>query len=271
MKYVFTLLAAVCCILISCDRLKSISSNEDEPQAEKHYNILFIGNSLTYFNDMPEMVSRLALEAGKDIDVDSKTFPGRALRQIVNSASLKIKINERKWDYVILQSDDITAFPDMYHIEENTLQQLKEMIHESSPSAQIVYLMVWGLRNGIRIQELDGQMVYYSFETYAQKIYDGTLHLAQKLDLVIAPAGQAWCRVRDQYPDIELFSSDNAHPSKYGSYLCASVYYSVIFQDDCTNLNYRNSITAADARCLRSAASSAVLENLELWNIHKTK
>ena len=42
-------------------------------------NILMIGNSYTYYNDMPKILESLAIENGKDVRVDSVTKGGRKL------------------------------------------------------------------------------------------------------------------------------------------------------------------------------------------------
>jgi hypothetical protein len=41
--------------------------------------VLFIGNSLTYFNQQPDIVRRLAEAAGRSIFVEEATVPGVAL------------------------------------------------------------------------------------------------------------------------------------------------------------------------------------------------
>ena len=42
-------------------------------------NILFIGNSYTYYNDMPNILEALAKENGKDLSADAVTKGGRKL------------------------------------------------------------------------------------------------------------------------------------------------------------------------------------------------
>ena len=95
------------------------------------------------------------------------------------------------------------------------------MILANKSSTKIIYLMVWGLHDGVTVQKLNGEYVFYSYLDYLLKIYSGTLYMADKLDLMIAPAGWAWRRIRDEYPAIELFSADNAHPS-YPSWVLAA-------------------------------------------------
>jgi hypothetical protein len=230
--------------------------------------ILFIGNSLTFYNDMPDMLEQMAIEAGKSVLVEQATLAGVALRSMVNNEMVIDKINSLAWDYVILQSDDITAFPDMYNIEINTLNTFVNRIISNNESTKIIYKMVWGLRNGVTIQELNGELVYYSYEQYMRKIYDGTLYIAEQAGVEISPVGWTWKEVRNNYPDIELFASDNAHPSYLGSYLTAAVHYTSIFKETCVNNNYIGNLSQDIAFELQTKASSMVLDSLHLWNMN---
>ncbi len=229
--------------------------------------ILFVGNSLSGYNNMPAMVEEIAVAAGKNVLVGQAMFYGQALRQYVNDESLIIKIKEQPWDFVVLQSDDITAFPDMYHIEKEVLNTLKERILDNNPYTEIIYQMVWGLRDGVRIQELNGQWVTYSYEEYMDKIYTGTLYLANELDLGISPVGWTWKEIRTVHPEIELFSSDKAHPSYNGSFLTAAVHYSAIFRESCANSSFSGNLSVDKAFIMRTAASEMVLDSLERWNL----
>ena len=243
-------------------------SNESYPNGglSDTTKVLFIGNSLTYFNNMPNMVQQIAQKAGKMILAESATISGLALRHIVNNTSIHNKIRSNDWDYIILQSDDISAFPDMYTIELNTLSTFMKIIAENNESTKIIYQMIWGLRNGVNVQELNGEFVYYSYWDYIVKIYNGTIYIADNKNLIISPVGWAWRQCRMENPEIELFSSDNAHPSYKGSYLCAAVHYAILFQEDCSENPYNGDLSEQEASSLRSIASSIVLNNLDTWN-----
>ena len=282
MKKLTTILFILSLLLIGCKESFSPVVTENKPTLnDKPENsdspapsnipdttkVLFIGNSLTYFNNMPDMVKQLAEMTDKKVFINKATIGGVPLRNMVNNSFIINKINSDDWDYVVLQSDDITAFPDMYNSEINTLTTFKTRILNNNSSTKIIYLMVWGLRNGRTLTELNGEIVTYSYTEYMQKIYDGTLYVANETDLIISPAGWTWKEVRDNHPEIELFSSDNAHPSYKGSYLCAAVHYSVIFKESCANIQYNGNLSSEEASILRSTASSMVLENLDLWNL----
>ncbi len=230
--------------------------------SQNQISILFIGNSLTGFNDLPGIFKSLCNESNKDILVDHCYRYGKALRHYVNDETVINKIKERKWSYVVLQSDDISAFEDMYHIEINTLKKFKKYIQDNCSSSKIIYEMIWGLRNGVYIQG-EG---YYSYEDYINKIYEGTLYFSNELNLTIAPVGWAWRQCRQNMPDLELFTADNAHPAYPGSYLGACVFYNIIWGEEINNNSYYGSLFKNDAIALQSIANNIVINNLELWN-----
>jgi hypothetical protein len=67
-------------------------------------HVLFIGNSLTYENDLPGTVAALAAFAGDTVNVESVTGGGLALIDHYNGATNALQVVDRGgWDYVVLQ------------------------------------------------------------------------------------------------------------------------------------------------------------------------
>lgn len=65
--------------------------------------ILFIGNSLTYANNLPEMVSDLARQAGRNVHVDHNVSPGRTLAEALADDALIQQIDGGSWTHIVLQ------------------------------------------------------------------------------------------------------------------------------------------------------------------------
>ena len=66
--------------------------------------VLFIGNSLTYVNDVPGIVQALADSAhGDSLAVETVAEPNFALIDHWNTGAALAEINRRKWDFVVLQ------------------------------------------------------------------------------------------------------------------------------------------------------------------------
>lgn len=74
----------------------------------KSPRILFIGNSFTYSNDFPDMVKKMAEQAGYTPRIETIAQGGYTLawyadRKNTYGAQVYRKLTKKKWDYVVLQ------------------------------------------------------------------------------------------------------------------------------------------------------------------------
>ncbi len=236
--------------------------------SESTVKVLFIGNSLTFGNNMPDIFNNLSINAGKDVYVDQITPSGVSLNfHSYNKESID-KINEQKWTYIILQSNDITAFPDMYNDEVANINRLKNHIKRNNEKTKIIYLMVWSLRDGWNGIELNGEKVFYSYEEYMNKIYNGTIYISEQCDVIIAPVGWIWKHIIEEKPEIKsnLFAPDGAHPALYGSYITAYTYFVTIFLEELHVSIQSIDIPTEIQMYFQAAVNPIVLDHLELWN-----
>lgn len=230
--------------------------------------VLFIGNSLTGYHDMPQLFQNFSNSAEKDVRVDSALVYGASLTKMFQSDMVLQKIHSQQWDYIILQSDDTSAFPDLYEQEINLINAFKEEISIKSPDATILYFMVWGLRDGVSIQEIHGEFVHYSYSDYMAKIKTGTMYIASHTQVAIAPIGVAWeklINLESSYKEL-LFGADKAHPAQIGSYVGAAVVFASIFQETCSTPFYAR-FNVEDAQILQKIASNAVLDEIDKWKL----
>ena len=66
--------------------------------------MLFIGNSLTYTNDLPGTLAAMALAAGDTIQTETVAAPNLALIDHVAGQTNAVDvIKSAHWDYVVLQ------------------------------------------------------------------------------------------------------------------------------------------------------------------------
>jgi len=61
--------------------------------------VLFIGNSYTYVNDLPDKISKLALSGDDTLIYNSNAIGGYSLQQHSNDATTKSLIAQGNWDY----------------------------------------------------------------------------------------------------------------------------------------------------------------------------
>lgn len=85
----------------------------------------------------------------------------------------------------------------------------------------------------------------------------------------MAPAGEAWRKSIALNPSLELYSSDQSHPSLEGSYLTACVFYEVLFHKSVLSNTYTAGISATNVSFLQQIAHDVVNDSLSTWNIGK--
>ncbi len=173
--------------------------------------ILFIGNSHTYMNDMPELARRMIEDAtGEACEVFMLAYSGRSLKWHMDEEyfSERFNILHGRYDYCVIQ----------------------EQAHPLGPEEDTI-------KYATKIAELCNQVgtIPVIFETWAEKSKPENQvemnrryrSLAAKLDARLAPIGEVWNDVLNS-SDMELYFRDGAHASAIGDYLIASVLTQVI-------------------------------------------
>lgn len=232
-------------------------------------HVLFIGNSYTSVNDLPEMTRQLALSLGDTLVVASSSPGGYTFQQHTTNAATQGLIDQGNWDFVVLQEQSqLPSFPPSQVASECLpyAAQLVDSIRAHSPCAEPVFYMTWGRQNG-DAQNCASWPPVCTYEGMQQQLRQSYLQMAEDNSSSCAPAGMAWKRVRAEYPAINLYSSDGSHPSVAGSYLVACTMYSTFFRTGTVGASFVSSLDAATASTLQQVASSVVLDSLDTWNI----
>ena len=205
-------------------RTQSAAPTLDLPNASSHgVRVLFVGNSLTFENDLPELVHRLG-GSRTPIVAGSFTAPGWQLRQFAGDHQLERVLRGGHWDVVVLQEQSqIPSFPAADRAQEFTpyVDQLADEIRRSG--AQPLLFQTWAHRTGDRRN--------VPADTYAamqERVVAGYLDAARDADSAVAPVGAAWAEALQRRPQLALWSADGTHPSRTGSYLAACVFYAVL-------------------------------------------
>lgn len=169
--------------------------------------VLFLGNSHTFFNDMPELFARFAeATTGEKPTVVMLAYSGRDLdwhrREYF---SLRFNLMHGGYDYCVIQQ---AAHP--YPPIESTLNTGAEIIdlcHRCGVKP-VVY-MTWAEKR---------------FPENQQKMIDTCEKLAAENGALLAPIGKVWQSIQQSRPDIELYHTDGEHAGPYGDFLIAAVF-----------------------------------------------
>jgi hypothetical protein len=232
--------------------------------------VLFVGNSYTYVNDLPNLVKQIALSFGDTLVHESSTPGGSNFNAHSTNTQTLNKINQQQWDYVVLQAQSQEPSLPPSYVNTNVLpaaQVLIDAIESNSLCTEPLFFMTWGRKFG----DASNCVAYPPVCTYLgmqERLRTRYLDMTFIHDASCSPVGMAWKKSIEIDSTLNLYSSDNSHPSIYGSYLAACTFYSSIFKKSAVGSTYwPNAIDSASAYILQQIGSSTVLDSLRVWNI----
>jgi hypothetical protein len=215
--------------------------------------VLFIGNSLTYFNDLPLIVEALAdsvpgLAAEQRLAVAMAAYPDFALYDHWAEGSAVRALERNRWDTVVLQQGSSALDESRQLLREWTIQ-FDEKI--KAAGARTAMYAVWPSQS----RQFDFDRVNESY-TLAAADVNGMLF----------PVGEAWRAAWSRDAAMQLYSPDGLHPTVRGSYVGALVIASMLLDRSPVGmpgaLKLRNgktiAIPAAEASLLQQAALEAI-------------
>lgn len=171
--------------------------------------VLFIGNSHTYYNDMPGIFAGLAREDGVDCEVTMLTHGGWFLEQHQADEQVRFNILYGHYDYVVLQEHAHPFGPEekMW----NAARSINAWIQEAG-STPVAY-MTWAKKG----KEEEQERMSAAYEK-----------MAEELNALLAPVGREWWKFIHENPDVEMYAPDGEHASRTGSELAARVLWETI-------------------------------------------
>lgn len=237
-------------------------------QAPDSLRVLWVGNSFTYYNDLPAIVQQIAVSQNVPLACTRFLKGGERFAGHLRNEQLLAALASGGWDYVILQEQSSApAMPTGQVLREvyPDARRLDSLVHAGSPRAQVVFYMTWGHKNGNR-HPVASYPPINTYEGMQARLVTSYLEMAYDNDAWCAPVGMAWRRVRHERPDCVLYQADCFHPALPGSYLAANVIFTTLFrkpyQTDCTM-----GLAPELAEYLQRVAQQTVLDNLHLLNI----
>ncbi|HEX2618290.1 MAG TPA: DUF4886 domain-containing protein, partial [Flavobacteriales bacterium] len=240
------------------------------PAIAQHTSVLFIGNSYTYVNDLPNTFRQLALSLGDTVDVSSSAPGGYTFEAHWEYAPTQTAIASRPWDVVVLQEQSqIPSFPDGMSLSSsfNSARLLVERIKQNRECTLPVFYMTWGRENGDD-QNCDFWPPVCTYDGMQQLLRERYLAMATANHARTSPVGVAWKQVRDTAPQIDLYADDGSHPSVEGTYLAACVFYSTLFHGSSVGATFLGGVAPATAATLQQVASAIVLDSAATWALN---
>jgi hypothetical protein len=233
---------------------------------------LFIGNSYTYVNELPVLIAQIALSNGDTLLHDQSTPGGYTFELHTQNAVTLSKINAAPWDYVVLQEQSQlpALHPDSVAVTTYPFADtLNRLIKANDSCSVTLFYMTWGRKNG-DVQNCPTYPPVCTYEGMQARLRESYLEMGGMFGAPNSPVGVAWKHTRDLYPAIELYSSDESHPSLNGSYLAACTFYGAMFHKSPVGCYVPPGILPNDADVLQQIAYHTVFDSLAVWSVDTT-
>lgn len=182
-------------------------------QKRKATNVLFVGNSLTYFNNLPKIVEQIGADAGITIKTTTLAKPNYALEDHWIDGELQQLLRLKTFDVIVLQQGPSSQVEGRTMLMEYGAK-IKTQIDTSK--TQLAYFMVWPSR--MRAFDFDGVANSYT-------------QAARKNHALLCAVGNYLREFEKQNAALSLRTADGFHPSPAGSFLAAWVIFNTIISD----------------------------------------
>lgn len=226
------------------------------PDAGPPLRILFIGNSYTYVNDLP---NRLHVLAGvqpdsRAIEVSSVTAGAATLGNHWLNPSVKSAIDAGGNDFVVFQGQSVEPLVSSKGFHDYGLLLAGAA---KDANATPVFYETWARKAGAAeyLESWSGG----SPGAMQDLLLAGYVSVAKDAGAKLAPVGEAFRIIWQLHPSVELYDPDGSHPSVAGTYLAACVFYDALTgKTFVATGGVPDGVSPTDAATLRDAAAQAV-------------
>lgn len=187
----------------------ALAADQNVEQARR---VLFIGNSYTFYNNMPRMAAELAeLNGALKPVVRAVTVGGSSLQEHWHRGEAQQSIENGRWNHVVLQEFSMQPFIDERPTR-RYVAEYSELIRRDH--AQPVIYLTWS-----RAWAPERQ-------TQLNRFYR---KLAKENGALVVPVGPAWRIAQERHPDLRLYEIDGSHPTLAGSCIAAYTFHASLW------------------------------------------
>lgn len=205
------LLAAFCCAAFAC-------SSPTRPLPDGGRRVLFVGNSLTYWNNLPRTIADLARSVDETpLVYRTVAYPDYALEDHW-FFDIATDIRTGDWQLVVMQQGPSSLLANQEHLRRWS-QQLDSVVKQVG--ARSALYQVWPSIDYIT-----------SFEAVRTSYRNAAMNVGG----MFIPAGEAWQTTWAADSNYAFYSGDGFHPSRLGTYMVALVHFEMIYDRPATDL-----------------------------------
>lgn len=254
-KPMFIVVLIICCAQLSISQSKKV---------------LFIGNSYTNYNNLPQLTYEVANSTGDVLIVDGSIVGGSSLEFHATNGFTENNISEDEWDYVVIQAGSIEGALTGDYFDANVApyaEQLVEIIKNNYACSQPVFYRTWGAENGIGGSLCVTYPWICTYEGMDDALEVNYRNMADTNNGLIGPVGTVWRYLRENPNTPDLYDEDESHPALAGSYAAACTFYTILLRKDPTLITYDAGLDPPVAEQIRNATKIIVYDQLENWKV----
>lgn len=213
--------AAATLVLAACGKSEGTAAPQPDVEAQipaAELRVLWIGNSLTEWNDLPALFERVADAAGKDVATGTLTAPDVSLEDHWLAGVAPAVVHAERADVVVLQQGPSSLPENQTHLRDWS-RRFADLVRASGGRPALY--MVW-----------PPESRDFAFDD-VRNAYAGA---AEAVDGYLIPGGEAMREAWRRDPRLGLRGGDGFHPTPLGSLLVALVAYGVLFGEPVTEL-----------------------------------
>ena len=220
-------------VLIIFATFSNASLDIKTPKSEKISSLMLVGNSFFYYNnslhnhlgDLIKNDPNVTSMKRRSITINGSDLPWHDIEsylsnEYIGSFRIDTKNNNKyvpssntKIDAVIFMGCSLCPIhPDTKDTFQVYVQKYSEIIRDKN--AEPMLFMSWPYKN-------KPEMI--------NSLRNVFINTANKNNLLLIPAGEAFYRFNLSYPEIDLYTKDLRHPSKEGTYLAAAVVFASLY------------------------------------------
>ena len=242
--FLFFLIVMFSAQVFGKDSAKTHTSNT--PNSQEDYQLLFLGNSHSAFNGLPNLVSIL-IEAGRP---GISSYSGAAsdfkfLDERLNDGKTQKLLESRAWTHVTLQAQKYSSSGQFSYSTAAAEEWIRRV---RAQNARPILFPEWPRRGN---------------KEEGQRVHDLHLSISSREPACVAPIGLAWEASLARFPKLGLHAADGNHSNLTGALLTAYVLYHVTTGQSAADLPYipAISVNANTQKDLRELAADVVIEN----------
>jgi hypothetical protein len=230
--------------------------------------VLFVGNSLTYYNAMPQLLQQMLNEGEEKVKIEQSTFPGVQFQHHLlwmqshgeanevdkengNLFLTKDALNQSKWDYVILQQGSVGYLIPEY-VEKSLEPTIKEIVEIfDKKGTKSILFQTWAISKYLpqtycypkNTKDYNAPLDEFcspKIESEAQEINlisESCKKIAESNQMILSKNGELFYHFKIKHPDIKLIDEE-AHPTKAGAFLNSCIFYELVTNKKAKELEF---------------------------------